>query len=354
MNLLKNGILIGEKDIPKKLEKKEVFTMLADKIISLRKKEGWTQEEFANQLKVSRQSVSKWEGNQSIPDVDKIVQMSQIFGVSIDYLLNDDMKEPEYLETNTDFGTIRQISLEEAHEYLQAVEDSAKGVALGVVLCILSPAVLIVLLGASEQASIFSLSENIALGIGITVLLLLVALAVGIFIYSGLKVQKYEYLENEVFDTQYGVTQMVKAQQQQYQPTYTKMIILGVVLCILSAVPLLLLSLFTTNQSAIFLSVTALLVMVSCGVYLLIRTGMRWGSYLKLLQEGEYTRQIKSRKRWTDALYGSYWMLVVALFLAYSFISNDWGRSWIIFPVAGVLFGMMTLVVQMIVEKNQP
>ena len=55
MNLLKNGILIGEKDIPKKLEKKEVFTMLADKIISLRKKEGWTQEEFANQLKVSRQ-----------------------------------------------------------------------------------------------------------------------------------------------------------------------------------------------------------------------------------------------------------------------------------------------------------
>lgn len=54
MNLLKNGILIGEKDIPKKLEKKEVFTMLADKIISLRKKEGWTQEEFANQLKVSR------------------------------------------------------------------------------------------------------------------------------------------------------------------------------------------------------------------------------------------------------------------------------------------------------------
>ena len=175
--------------------------MLADKIISLRKKEGWTQEEFANQLKVSRQSVSKWEGNQSIPDVDKIVQMSQIFGVSIDYLLNDDMKEPEYLETNTDFGTIRQISLEEAHEYLQAVEASAKGVALGVVLCILSPAVLIVLLGASEQTNIFSLSENVALGIGITVLLLLVALAVGIFIYSGLKIQKYEYLENEVFDT---------------------------------------------------------------------------------------------------------------------------------------------------------
>lgn len=354
MNLLKNGILIGEKDIPKMLEKKEVFRMIADKIISLRKKEGWTQEEFANQLKVSRQSVSKWEGNQSIPDVDKIVQMSQIFGVSIDYLLNDDMKEPEYLETNTDFGTIRQISLEEAHEYLQAVEASAKGVALGVVLCILSPAVLIVLLGASEQTNIFSLSENVALGIGITVLLLLVALAVGIFIYSGLKIQKYEYLENEVFDTQYGVTQMVKAQQQQYQPTYTKMIILGVVLCILSAVPLLLLSLFTTNQSAIFLSVAALLVMVSCGVYLLIRTGMRWGSYLKLLQEGEYTRQIKSRKRWTDALYGSYWMLVVALFLAYSFISNDWARSWIIFPVAGVLFGMMTLGVQMIVEKNQP
>ena len=53
--------------------------ILADKIIVLRKKAGWSQEELAQQLGVTRQSVSKWEGAQSIPDLDKILQMSRIF-----------------------------------------------------------------------------------------------------------------------------------------------------------------------------------------------------------------------------------------------------------------------------------
>lgn len=68
--------------------------ILADKIIDLRKKAGWSQEELAQQLGVSRQSVSKWEGAQSIPDIDKILQMSRIFGVSTDYLLKDEIELP--------------------------------------------------------------------------------------------------------------------------------------------------------------------------------------------------------------------------------------------------------------------
>lgn len=47
--------------------------ILADKIMALRKKAGWSQEELAARLNISRQSVSKWEGAQSIPDMDKVV-----------------------------------------------------------------------------------------------------------------------------------------------------------------------------------------------------------------------------------------------------------------------------------------
>ena len=46
--------------------------IFADKLIALRKKAGWSQEELAQQLNVSRQSVSKWEGAQSVPDLDKL------------------------------------------------------------------------------------------------------------------------------------------------------------------------------------------------------------------------------------------------------------------------------------------
>ena len=54
---------------------------LADKIIQLRKKKGWSQEELAEMINVTRQSVSKWESRASMPDLDKIVRLSEIFGV---------------------------------------------------------------------------------------------------------------------------------------------------------------------------------------------------------------------------------------------------------------------------------
>ena len=66
---------------------------LAEKIIRLRKEQGWSQEELAHRLEVSRQAVSKWESMASVPDLDKILKLSQLFGVSTDYLLKDDAAE---------------------------------------------------------------------------------------------------------------------------------------------------------------------------------------------------------------------------------------------------------------------
>lgn len=67
--------------------------IFADKLISLRKKAGWSQEELAEQMDVTRQSVSKWEGAQSVPDLDKMIRLSELFGVSTDYLLKDEIEE---------------------------------------------------------------------------------------------------------------------------------------------------------------------------------------------------------------------------------------------------------------------
>ena len=74
--------------------------ILADKIMTLRKKAGWSQEELAARLNVSRQSVSKWEGAQSIPDMDKVVQMSRLFGITTDFLLKDELEIEEWILTN--------------------------------------------------------------------------------------------------------------------------------------------------------------------------------------------------------------------------------------------------------------
>ena len=62
--------------------------MLGDKIYTLRKNKKISQEEFAEVLNTSRQAVSKWERNESKPDIDKLVIIAKIFNVSIDYLLS--------------------------------------------------------------------------------------------------------------------------------------------------------------------------------------------------------------------------------------------------------------------------
>lgn len=62
---------------------------LSDKIIHLRKSMGWSQEALAEKLNVSRQAISRWEGATAQPDAANIVQLSKLFGVTTDYLLND-------------------------------------------------------------------------------------------------------------------------------------------------------------------------------------------------------------------------------------------------------------------------
>ena len=130
--------------------------ILADKIVRLRKKNGWSQEELAQKMNVSRQAVSKWESAQTIPELEKILQLGALFGVTTDYLLKDDMELEEFTSETIDSG-VRQISIEEAGTYLVQSRESAKRIAVGTFLCVLSPIPLL-LLGAASESELFGKS----------------------------------------------------------------------------------------------------------------------------------------------------------------------------------------------------
>ena len=66
---------------------------LAEKLFELRKEKGWSQEKLAEQINVSRQSISKWESGQVLPEIEKIIEISKIFQVTTDYLLLDKISE---------------------------------------------------------------------------------------------------------------------------------------------------------------------------------------------------------------------------------------------------------------------
>ncbi len=80
---------------------------LSDKLITLRKENGWSQEDFAEKLDVSRQAISRWENGTALPDAQNILQISKLFGVTADYLLNDDY------EGETDISAV-EVAAEDA------------------------------------------------------------------------------------------------------------------------------------------------------------------------------------------------------------------------------------------------
>ena len=319
--------------------------ILADKITEMRKKNGWSQEELADQLEVSRQSVSKWESAQSVPDMNKILRLSELFGVSTDYLLKDEMEAPEGtrpMPVEAEPEGIR-VSMEEASSFLEFRNVSSFRVPLGVMLCILSPVLLILLAGLQEMGRI-GMSENQAVGIGAAVLLAMVVAAVALFVLTSIQGKRYEYLEKEPIDTEYGVDGMARERMKQIRPDYTRHLTAGIVLCAAAAIPIFLsMAVFDSGNSFPYLAaVGAMLVLVGFGVFLIVRSCMIWEALNMLVEEGDYSRRNKEEERRNAPIAGIYWSVVLAVYFAYSFITRRWDQSWIVWPIAGVLYGAVT------------
>lgn len=329
--------------------------ILADKIVALRKKAGWSQEELAEQLGVTRQSVSKWEGAQSVPEIDKIIQMSRLFEVTTDYLLKDELEEQEYAAEGlmsadaAPARPMRRVTMEEASRYLELRKEAASKIAVGVFLCIVSPICLIALDGF-EGYSILGIPWYIAEGLGLCVLILLIAAGVALFCSCGFKSKEFEYLEKEIFETEYGVSGMVKDRKEKFQGTYSSLNIKGTVLCIVSVIPM-----FLAGDRGIEpleeIGVCVMLFLIGLGCIALIYGGVIEASMEKLLQEGDYTRENKESKHILAPVSGIYWLVVTAIFLWYTmgpYGNLQFKSSRFIWMIAGVIYGAVVVVVKMV------
>ena len=315
--------------------------ILAEKIMQLRKKNGWSQEELAEQLNVSRQSVSKWESAQSIPDLNKILAMSELFGVSTDYLLKDEISEiseEPIVEEKTISSDARFVSMEEANRFLDAKEITAPRIALGTFLCILSPLPLI-LLSTFAEAKLLPITEYVASGLGLTMMTLLVAAAVVLFLSCRRYTAEFDFLDKEPIETAYGISGMAKDLQNNYRDRYNNGNMLGTCLCILSVLPLFLSIMmgekFAENDVVSAIAISLLLLMVAVAVHRFISVGIIWESYQKLLQEGDYSNKHKRDRK--SPFTQSYWPFVTASYLLISFMTGAWHLTWLIWLFASPL-----------------
>lgn len=366
--------------------------IFADKLIALRKKAGYSQEELAEKMGVTRQSVSKWESGQSIPDIEKIIRISDLFEVSIDYLLRDNVEEmpdkqnkpdkPDKPDKRPDgpasygakadgreaaasdaagtSGTAgtwepagepfnktdeepadeqepaRKVGLDEAEKFIRAKCLQSMLISLGVLMYIISPVSVIFLSKFSERMEAGSAAGNMVMA-GIIIMLIIIAAATALVVYGAFRTSTYEYFENEIFETDSETGEMVKNKKEGYRKIYVRNLVAGISLCILAAIPLFAANIMGDGPLKSIMA-AAVLIIVGIGVFLIVKGSIMWGSFDRLLQEGDYSIKEKIENHKNSIISDIYWPLVTAVYLIYSFTSGNWGRSWIIWVAASVVY----------------
>lgn len=118
---------------------------IAEKIVLLRKKKGISQEELANELNTSRQAISKWENNQSTPDLEKLVALSKYFNVTTDYLLIDSIETSinnnSQYERNIEFQKLKSEVTKDEYQY--AINEAKKKKHFSYCLIVIAPFIVI-------------------------------------------------------------------------------------------------------------------------------------------------------------------------------------------------------------------
>ena len=342
--------------------------IFADKIIQLRKESNWSQEELASQLGVSRQSISKWESGSSLPDLDKIIKLSQIFDVSTDYLLKDEMEEdtsapslaepPKFSKWGTETKRkVCKVSLEDADLFLKAQRKYALKIMIGVVLCILSFSSVICISALAEQ-KVLPLSLEAGEALGAASLFIFVAIAVVVFVTSHVAMNRFKYLRNEELELLYGVEGIVEKKKEEFRSIYTACIAFGIMLCILSILP----PIFADGFSVPFIEIQGasiqveaqgqglfvalapalMLLIVSAGVALIVYAIIVQSGFDVLLQTGEHTTDQKQADQIMQPIASLFWISITIIYLLLSFWTGNWEYTWIIWAIAGLIYSLLS------------
>ena len=312
---------------------------LADKIIKLRKQLGWSQEELAEKLNVSRQSVSKWEGALSIPDLNRIIKLGEIFGVSTDYLLKDDIEDFGISGEDQD-ERLSLISLEDATAYVETTYKRSKAVVKAVVILISSVIPLFLAL-ALKTGGVIEISNAFVYSIGFVAMFMMIAIGVVLLISMNQKYKLNKVVESVYFELEYGAESILKEKLEAFGTTYLRSTSIGITLILLSSLPLILSALFYAPVMVIYFMLIILLMLIGVALSIIIPSSTVNEAYKKLLHQDQYGfDKIVENKR-VAGFSTFYWPLVVAIYIGWSLWTMAWGITWIIWPVAGLIFAAL-------------
>lgn len=287
---------------------------------NLRKKHDLSQEQLAEKLEVSRQAVSKWENGSSYPEMDKLIMLSELFNIDIDMLIKGNLDT----ENNEDDREL----------YEKMYNKFTKMITLGVVL---------ILLGVTFVASFEETYANNIKAFPVIVLLTLIAISVFLFVYYGISWGNFTE-EHPYFEDFY-----TKDEKRRFNKLFAGMISLGVFLIIFGIIVVVL------GEEVLQLGedyppiITAFLLLVTIAVGIFVYFGMQKAKYNISEYNKEYNKENEShelskKEIFSDKIQAIIMLIATIIFLLIGFIFGLWHPGWVVFPIGGILCGIVSII----------
>ena len=280
----------------------------------IRAREGITQEQLAEQLSVSRQSVSKWESGLSFPEMDTLLHICELYDVNLDTLLR---------------GSVEQSSVADTAQYDAFMNRYARRIAFSV------GGIL-----AGVSAMIFLNAWQVSEMISTALLLLVITVAVVVLIASGIQEEHFRK-KHPVIEDFY-----TEEEKDAFHQKFVWFIAGGVGAILFGVVLMLLAFAFLPEQEPYeSLMAAAFLLIIAAAVTAFIYAGMQDEKYKvwKYNRDNAPAPEAKKRLDLIGTLCGVIMLLATAVYVGLGLTQHTWSTAWWLFPVGGILCGVVSV-----------
>ena len=292
-----------------------------EKLKVLRKEKGYSQEEFAGLLNVSRQAVSKWESDRGTPETDKLLQISNMFGVTLDYLLKEESSD-ENMQTDSYY-----VSREMIDGFLSYKREQAKKIAVGVGLIVISD----VFSCFSDYRQMFRPFYWGSMAIGIAIL-----------VWTFFQPKCYQEIFTKVLIFDDTLIKAFREESNRNRKRYVGMIVLSVLLFFFGSEFLFMVENTISREVCNALN----WFMDAAAVMLLIIAGTSIHAENIITQNAEYIKRKNSRGKFAWVYIA---LPITILAVLIGFITNAWSP---VFPIIFLFCALLVTVCKLLIEKR--
>jgi hypothetical protein len=261
-------------------------------------------------------------------------------------------------------GQKRPITMAQAQNFIAAMKRTRWLLGIGVALIVFGAAPFLGL--AIAYGSVGGTRENLSLLLGFALMLPLVGVGVGLLVYRAQQLSPFRRITSGMDRCTPEIAAYGDASQQQESPKRTLALVIAIMLWILSGLPVIGAGIYTQDwlqsqaDPLLGLGMAITLVLVSLGLLIFLPSNWMHSAQTHLTQtspeavaERDYDEDSDRYPAWVRAVYAGFWLIVTGIYLAGSFITGNWGITWIIWPISAIAFGAFSAITGTIYSSHE-